>query len=98
MTNKKFILSELKSKQSEIASYGIKSIGLFGSYVRNENNENSDIDILIDFEPEKETFDNYMAVYDILEKLFSNQRVEIVTKNGLSPHIGPNILNKVKYV
>jgi hypothetical protein len=53
---------------------------------------------LIDFEPEKENFDNYMAVYDILEKLFNNQRVEIVTKNGLSPYIGPKILNEVKYV
>ena len=98
MTTKKSILSTLKSKESEISRYGIKSIGLFGSYVRDEQSENSDIDILIDFEPDKENFDNYMAVYDILEKLFKNQRVEIVTKNGLSPYIGPRILNEVKYV
>ncbi len=39
-----------------------------------------------------------MAVYDIIEKLFKNQRVEIVTKNGLSPYIGPEILNEVNYV
>lgn len=98
MTNKEFILSTLKSKESEIFKYGIKSIGLFGSYARDEQSENSDIDILIDFEPEKENFDNFMAVYDIIEKLFDNQRVEIVTKNGLSPYIGPKILNEVKYV
>ena len=98
MTNKEYILSTIKSKESEIARYGIKSIGLFGSYARDEQSENSDIDILIDFEPEKENFDNYMAVCDIIEKLFNNQRVEIVTKNGLSPYIGPKILNEVKYV
>jgi len=98
MTTKKSILSTLKSKESEISRYGIKSIGLFGSYVRDEQSENSDIDILIDFEPDKENFDNYMAVYDILERLFKDQRVEIVTKNGLSPYIGPRILNEVKYV
>ncbi|MBN1970746.1 MAG: nucleotidyltransferase family protein [Candidatus Delongbacteria bacterium] len=98
MTNKEFILSTIKSKESEIARYGIKSIGLFGSYARDEQSENSDIDILIDFEPEKENFDNYMAVYDIIEKLFNNQRVEVVTKNGLSPYIGPKILNEVRYV
>lgn len=39
-----------------------------------------------------------MAVYDIIEGLFKNQRVEIVTKNGLSPYIGPKIINEVKYV
>jgi len=98
MTTKKSILSTLKSKESEISRYGIKSIGLFGSYVRDEQSENNDIDILIDFEPDKENFDNYMAVYDILENLFKDQRVEIVTKNGLSPYIGPRILNEVKYV
>ena len=98
MTNKEYILSTKKSKESEISKYGIKSIGLFGSYARDEQTENSDIDILIDFEPENENFDNFMAVYDIIEKLFNNQRVEIVTKNGLSPYIGPKILNEVKYV
>jgi predicted nucleotidyltransferase len=96
--NKEFILSTLKSNESEISRYGIKTIGLFGSYAKDEQSENSDIDILIDFEPEKENFDNYMAVYDIIEKLFHNQKVEVVTKNGLSPYIGPKILNEVKYV
>ncbi|NJK85358.1 MAG: nucleotidyltransferase family protein [Bacteroidales bacterium] len=98
MTTKEFILSTLKSKEREISKYGIKAIGLFGSYARDEQSENSDIDILIDFEPDKENFDNYMAVYDMIEKMFKNQRVEIVTKNGLSPYIGPKILNEVKYV
>jgi predicted nucleotidyltransferase len=58
----------------------------------------SDIDLLIDFEPEKESFDNFMAVYDIFEKIFENERVEIVTKNGLSKHIGPKILSQIIYV
>lgn len=71
---------------------------MFGSYVRNEQTELSDIDILNDFYPEKETFDNYMAVYELLEKLFKNFRVEVVTKNGLSPYFGPKILNEVQFV
>jgi predicted nucleotidyltransferase len=45
-----------------------------------------------------ENFDNYMAVCDIFEQLFKNEKVEIVTKNGLSPYIGPKILNEVLYV
>ena len=66
--------------------------------MRNEQSRKSDIDILIDFEPEKESFDNYMAAYDYFEKLFKNERVEIVTKNGLSQYIGPTILKEVTYV
>jgi predicted nucleotidyltransferase len=50
--------------------FGIRNVGLFGSYGRNEQSVESDIDLLVDFEPEKENFDNLMAVYDLLEKIF----------------------------
>jgi len=97
MTSKEFILSEMKQQKRELQNLGIVRIGLFGSYVRDEQTEKSDIDILLEFEPEKENFDNYMTVYDILENLFRNEKVEIVTKNGLSPYIGPQILKEVIY-
>ncbi|MEA1897708.1 MAG: nucleotidyltransferase family protein [Bacteroidota bacterium] len=97
MTSKEYILSEMKQQKRELQNLGIVRIGLFGSYVREEQSEKSDIDILIEFEPEKENFDNYMSVYDILENLFRNERIEIVTKNGLSPYIGPQILKEVIY-
>jgi predicted nucleotidyltransferase len=97
MTSKEFILSEMKQQKRELQNLGIVRIGLFGSYVREEQSEKSDIDILLEFEPEKENFDNYMSVYDILENLFRNEKVEIVTKNGLSPYIGPKILKEVIY-
>ena len=97
MTSKEYILSEMKQQKRELQNFGIVRIGLFGSYVREEQSEKSDIDILIEFEPEKENFDNYMSVYDILENLFRNEKIEIVTKNGLSPYIGPQILKEVIY-
>ena len=98
MTNKEYILSVLKSQREKLHSFGIREVGLFGSYARNEQTDKSDIDLLVDFDPDKETFDNYMAVYELLEQLFSNTKVDIVTKNGLSPYIGPKILNEVQYV
>ena len=97
MTSKEYILSEMKQQKRELQNLGIVRIGLFGSYVREEQSEKSDIDILIEFKPEEENFDNYMSVYDILENLFRNEKVEIVTKNGLSPYIGPQILKEVIY-
>jgi uncharacterized protein len=58
MITKDYILATIKSSKSELLRFGIRNIGLFGSYVRNEQSANSDIDILIDFEPDKETYDN----------------------------------------
>lgn len=84
--------------KSQLSKYGVSNIGLFGSYLRNEQSNGSDIDLLVDFNPEQENFDNYMAVYDLFENLFENEKVEIVTKNGLSKYIGPKILNEVLYV
>lgn len=78
--------------------FGVNQIGLFGSYSRNEQSEKSDIDLLIDFVSGKESFDNYMAVYDLFEDIFKNEKVEAVTKNSLSPYIGPEILKEVLYV
>lgn len=98
MTTREYILKTIGSSKSELSKLGIRDIGLFGSYIRGEQTERSDIDLLIDFEPDKETFDNYMAVYDFIERLFKNEKIEIVTKNGLSPYIGPKILNEVQYV
>ena len=98
MTTKDYILASIKSYKPELLRFGIIKVGLYGSYLKGEQSDKSDIDILIDFEPDKENYDNYMAVCDIFEKLFKNEKVEIVTKNGLSPYIGPKILNEVQYV
>ena len=98
MTTKDYIISTIKTNRQALKKLGIKNVGLFGSYSREEQSINSDIDILIDFNPEMENFDNYMAVCEILEQLFKDEKVEIVTRNGLSPYIGPRILNEVLYV
>ena len=98
MTSKDTIFNTIQAHKINLLAFGVDKIGLFGSYIRNKHSSNSDIDILIDFLPEKETFDNYMAIYDYLENLFTDENVEIVTVNGLSPYIGPKILKEVSYV
>jgi uncharacterized protein len=98
MTTKEYILNTILTHKAALLNLGIEHVGLFGSYVRNEQSGDSDIDILIEFDPKKENFDNFMAVYDYLEKIFHDEKVDIVTKNGLSPYIGPEILNEVVYV
>lgn len=98
MTTKEHIISVLKAQKSELSKFGVSAIGLFGSYLRNEQSSKSDIDLLIDFDPDKENFDNYMAVCDVFENLFRGEKVEVVTKKGLSKYIGPLILKNIFYV
>jgi uncharacterized protein len=95
--SKEEILSILQKRKGELSDLGISQIGLFGSYARGEQSVNSDIDILIDFKPGAETFDNYMSACELIDKFFGRSHVEVVTKNGLSPHIGPLILKETIY-
>ena len=98
MLTKDNILKALRTNKKKLRKFGIRNVGLFGSHINNEQSSESDIDLLIDFEPEKENFDNFMAVYDLFEHIFKNEKIEVVTKNGLSPYIGPKILDEVQYV
>lgn len=54
----------------KIRGYGVRRIGLFGSYCRGEQTETSDVDILVEFEDDEKTFDNYMDLKFFLEDLF----------------------------
>lgn len=76
---------------------GVKRLGLFGSFVRDEQQSDSDVDLLIEFEPAQKSFDNFMRVATTLEEL-TGRRVELVTRESLSPYLGPHILKEVEYV
>ena len=91
------ILNALSANKQQLALYGVKRIGLFGSYVRNEATPNSDIDLLVDIQREKKTFNNFLSLNHFLEDLLG-KKVELVTTQSLSPYIGPHILKTVEYV
>ncbi|HPO08793.1 MAG TPA: nucleotidyltransferase family protein [bacterium] len=93
---KQDILSALDRNRSQLTALGVKRIGVFGSYVRGEQRPDSDIDLLVEFEPNQETFDHLMQLSFFLEDLFPN-RIELVTPESLSPYIGPHILKEVEY-
>ena len=90
-------LKILQRLSPELTGIGVHAIGLFGSVVRDEATETSDVDVLVEFEPGKKTFDSFMDVCFLLDEAFS-RKVEVVTKEALSPHIGPHIMKEVEYV
>ncbi|MGB4952040.1 MAG: nucleotidyltransferase family protein [Rhizobiaceae bacterium] len=91
------IFSTLQNHQIQIKNFGVKKLGLFGSFVHQQQDANSDIDVLVEFEPDRKTFDNFLNVALFLEELF-DRPVELVTPEALSPYIGPHILREVEYV
>jgi len=94
---KKKALSLIEENQDRIKALGVKKLGLFGSFVREEQGVGSDVDLLVEFEPGKKTFDNFIQLSFFLEEVFK-RRVELVTPESLSPYIGPHIMDKVEYV
>jgi predicted nucleotidyltransferase len=94
---KKELLAALSQNSEMIKSYGVKSLGIFGSFSKGKIHESSDVDLLVDFDPSKKSFDNFMDLSFFLEELFG-RKVEIVTNQSLSKFIGPHILNEVQHV
>lgn len=87
------VIDILKSHEREIKKrFGVKRIGLFGSFARGEQKDTSDVDILVEFE--EPTFDNFMNLAFFLEDLLS-RRVELVTPDSLSPYIAPYVKKEV---
>lgn len=95
--SKNAVLQRIVEIRQQLVRLGVQSIGLFGSFVRNEQTATSDVDILVEFFPASHTFDNFMDVSLLLEEVLG-RRVELVTRQSLSPHLGPHIVREVEWV
>ena len=80
----KQVLAILTERQPEIARrFGVKRLALFGSAVRGELRDDSDVDVLVEFDGPA-TFDGYFRLKDYLEALLG-RTVDLVTERGLKP-------------
>jgi predicted nucleotidyltransferase len=93
---KQDILNVLDQNRSHLRALGVRRIGLFGSFVRGEQRPDSDIDLLVEFEAGRKTFDTFMELSFFLEDVLEHQ-IELVTVESLSPYFGPHILKEVEY-
>ncbi len=90
------IIAFFKNNKSKLANFGISKIGLFGSYSKNKENQNSDIDILVEFKEGKKTFDNYMDLKFYLEDKL-RKKVDLVIDQNIKEELKSEILGSVKY-
>jgi hypothetical protein len=97
VTSTNDVLEAINTRKSDIGKLGIVKVGLFGSFSRGDQNQESDVDLLIEFGKNKKNFKNYMDFIKLAENLFGRE-VEVVTPESLSPYIAPYIEKEVKYV
>jgi uncharacterized protein len=88
------ILRRLEENRETIRGFGVRRLGIFGSYARNEQREASDMDFLVEFE--RKTFDNYMDLKFFLEGLFG-RRVDLVIADAVKPRLRRPIFEETVY-
>lgn len=78
--------------------YGVKELSLFGSAVRGEMHPESDIDIMVEFEPSARVgLVKFESLVEELESL-AGRKVDLVTKRGLKPWVRPQVLKDARVI
>lgn len=90
-------LTVIQNHLVEVLALGARRIGVFGSFAREEAHGDSDVDVYVEFDEAKRTYDNFFALHELLEKLLG-RRVDLVTDKSLTETKARLILPTVRYV
>ena len=90
-------LAIIQTHLAELPALGARRIGVFGSFARGEAHSVSDVDVYVEFDDAKRTYDNFFALHELLEKLL-DRRVDLVTDKSLTETKARLILPTVRYV
>jgi len=92
------ILNYLKLHKMEFEEkFGVVKIGLFGSFARDEQNEESDIDLAIELEKEKKSLKNFFALKRELEEQFG-KKIDLGIESTLKPIVKEYVKKEIIYV
>jgi predicted nucleotidyltransferase len=91
-------LATIERHLDEIRTFGVRRIGVFGSYARGEATSDSDVDVYVyvEFDDDQRTYDNYFELYELLEKILGRP-VDLVTDKALNPSRAALIVPTVRY-
>ena len=89
-------LTVIQTHLAELLALGARRLGVFGSVARGEERDDSDVDVYVEFDDAKRTYDNFFALHERLEKLLG-RRVDLVTDKSLTETKARLILPTVRY-
>jgi len=97
VTSRDEIDARLGGHGPQIRALGVRRLRIFGSFARGDHHSDSDVDILVEFEPGEKTYERFIGLAELLEDLLGRS-VELVTLESLSPYMGPRILAEARDV
>jgi len=89
-------LATIQVHAAELHALGADRVGVFGSFARGEARTDSDVDVYVQFNDAKRTYDNFFALHELLERLLG-RRVDLVTDRSLTESKARLILPTVHY-
>lgn len=87
----------IKEHEKEIKAFGVKNLGIFGSYAKGNNTEKSDIDILVNFDDVPRISKAYFGLKFYLEELLKIE-VDLCREKDIRIELKEEVLRSVKYV
>ena len=93
MTKTEIIQTLLSNKQKLHDEFGLKRIGLFGSYAKDLQTNESDIDLIISFQSGMKKYQRFLSLHEFLESKF-NKKIELITTESVSDFFLKNIQNE----
>ena len=97
VADKNQIVDLLKQNSQELGKFGVRRIGVFGSFVTGQQTKNSDVDLIVEFNSGQKNFRNFMGTASFTEDLLG-RKVDLLTPQSLSPYIAPHIEREIEYV
>jgi len=95
--NRSEALETLRRSELALRGRGVKHAALFGSVARGENRSGSDIDIMIEIDPEaRVTVFDYVSIKEYIAQLFDGP-VDVVNREGLKPYVRPAAMADMIY-
>ena len=95
--NRVQLVQVLQANAAGIKAFGVDRLGVFGSFARDTATSQSDVDLFVEFAPERRTLKDLMGLSRYLEERLG-RKVELVTPGALNPFTGKYILQEVQYV
>lgn len=91
------VFSALVKNRDKLKNLGVDKLGIFGSFTENQQNRDSDVDLLVEFSKGKKNYKNFINTANLVESIL-DRKIDLVTPESLSKYIGPHIIKSTQYV
>ncbi|QJD81260.1 nucleotidyltransferase family protein [Spirosoma rhododendri] len=95
--NKQQVFERVQSHQSALKQFGAARLGLFGSFVRDEQTVDSDVDIVVEFQEGQKKIRNLLDMADYLETLMG-RKTDLLTWEGMAEFVRKYVSNEVEFI